>query len=294
MIEISYSASENFLRNILIPKVHIIKYIQKTPAKAHFISESVSMKKSEYKRLSDLLHDQGDIEHVARENGLDKELILVLYTQKTVRHATKRFYKVKHKSKVLLKRWNEGSSFLSLSKEMDFPPILMAYILLLESGITRKKFWDYVKNPDKIRDNRLRKEIAEIVKRDIVYSPEGNEMQYERGKMGERRLCEWLDRHNLKYKTEDDLKGQYSKTPDALLSQPFKTNGMNIHWIESKASFGDEVEIRRNTKRQLRAYTEMFGEGMVVYWFGFIEGVHHPKSVLVVDGSFFDKDLDSE
>jgi hypothetical protein len=150
-----------------------------------------------------------------------------------------------------------------------------------------------VKNPDKIKDNRLRKEILEMVKNDIVYSPEGNEMQYARGKEGEKRLCEWLDKHNLKYQTEDQLKGQHTKTPDALLSKPIQTNGMSIHWIESKASFGDEVEIRKNTKRQLRAYTELFGPGMVVYWFGFIESVHPPKNVLIVDDSFFEKDLET-
>ena len=44
-------------------------------------------------------------------------------------------------------------------------------------------------------------------------------MQSERGKRGERRLCEWLDRQNLKYQTEDELKGKYSKTPDVLLKR---------------------------------------------------------------------------
>jgi hypothetical protein len=250
------------------------------------------MKKSEYKRLSDLLTKQDDIEVVAKETGRDKELILVLYTQKTVRKATKRFYKVKNRAQHLLKKWNEGNSFMSLARELGFPPILTAYLILLENDITRKRFWDYVKNPEKIKDNRLRKEISEIVSNDIVYSPQGNEMQYERGKKGEERLCEWLDRQNLKYRTEDQIKGEYSKTPDALLNKPLKTNGMSIHWIESKASFGDEVEIRRNTKRQLKAYTEMFGSGMVVYWFGFIEGVHPPKNVLIVDSEFFEKDLE--
>ncbi|UCE73605.1 MAG: TPD domain-containing protein [Methanomassiliicoccales archaeon] len=251
------------------------------------------MKKNEYKRLCEQLNSQEDVPRIAQKTGLDRELILVLYTQKTVRRATKRFYKVKHRAKNLLKKWNEGRTFLRLSKELEFPPILTAYLILLESNITRKRFWDYVKNPDNIKDNRLRKEITEVVKNDIVYSPEGNQMQYTRGKSGEKRLCEWLDRQDLKYRTEDQLKGHYQKTPDALLSKPIKTNGMNIHWIESKASFGDEIEIRKNMKRQLKAYTELFGEGMVVYWFGFIEGVHLPKNVLIVDGSFFEKNLDA-
>ncbi len=250
------------------------------------------MKKSEYKRLYDELNDPKDIDRVAEKTGLDKELILVLYTQKTVRTATRRFYKVKHRAKALLKKWNEGRTFLSLSSELRFPPILTAYLILLENNITRKRFWELVKNPERIKDNRLRKEISQVVKKDIVYSPEGNEMQYARGKMGEKRLCEWLDKQDLKYQTEEQLKSKHQKTPDALLSKPLQTNGMNIRWIESKASFGDEVEIRRNTKRQLKAYSELFGQGMVVYWFGFIDSVHPPKNVLIVDGNFFEKDLE--
>jgi hypothetical protein len=249
------------------------------------------MKKSEYKRLYDELNNRKDIKRLAEKTGLDSELLLVLYTQKTVRRATKRFYKVKHRAEHLLNRWNEGTTFISISKELKFPPILTAYLILLENNITRKRFWELVKNPDKIKDNRLKREISEIVANDIVYSPEGNEMQYERGRMGERRLFEWLDKQNLPYQTENDIKGQHPKTPDALLSKSFETNGMKIHWIESKASFGDEIEIRRNTKRQLKAYTELFGQGMVVYWFGFIEGVHPPKNVLIVDATFFEKPL---
>jgi hypothetical protein len=249
------------------------------------------MKKSEFKLLCEQLNNQQDIEKLAKSTGINRELLLVLYTQKTVRIATKRFYKVKHRAKSLLKKWNEGQSLLSLSEELRFPPILTAYLILLENNITRKRFWELVKNYKSIKDNRLKREIKEIVENDIVYSPEGNEMQYERGKMGERRLCEWLDKQNLDYRTENELKGQYSKTPDALLKKSFKTNGMSIKWIESKASFGDETEIRRNTKRQLKAYTEMFGQGIVVYWFGFIEGVHPPKNVLIVDETFFEKDL---
>ena len=109
--------------------------------------------------------------------------------------------------------------------------------------------------------------------------------------MGEKRLCDWLDRQNLEYQTEDELKGNYQKTPDALLKETIRTNGMNVKWIESKASFGDEIEIRRNTKKQLKAYTEIFGQGIVVYWFGNVDDFEPVKGVRVVDAKFFQKDL---
>lgn len=260
---------------------------------APFESESVSMKKTEYKRLYDALNNYKDIARIAKKTGRDEELLLVLYTQKKVRMVTKNFYKVKHRVPHLIKKWNGGSSFLSLSRELRFPPILTAYLILQENKVPRKRFWEYVRDPENIKDNRLRKEIAEAVKNDRVYSPEGNELQYARGKMGEKRLCDWLDRHDIKYQTEDELKGRYQKTPDALLDKPIRTNGMKIKWIESKASFGDEIEIRRNTKKQLRAYTEMFGQGIVVYWFGFIDSIHHPENILIVDETFFEEDLET-
>ena len=45
------------------------------------------MKKSEFRGLSDKLNNHEDIERLAIETGLDRELLLVLYTQKTVRTA---------------------------------------------------------------------------------------------------------------------------------------------------------------------------------------------------------------
>ena len=115
------------------------------------------MKKSEYRRLYDALNKHEDIAHVAKKTGLDEELLLVLYTQKTVRMATKRFYKVKHRVPILLKKWNSGRSFLSLSRELGFPPILTAYLILQESKVSRRRFWEYVRDPDSVKDNRLKR-----------------------------------------------------------------------------------------------------------------------------------------
>ena len=48
-------------------------------------------------------------------------------------------------------------------------------------------------------------------------------------------------------------------------------NGWNINWIESKATFGDRVEVNKNMKKQLEPYLELFGQGVVIYWFGFVD-----------------------
>jgi hypothetical protein len=156
--------------------------------------------------------------------------------------------------------------------------------------VPRKIFWKDVRCPQEIRDQRLRKEIMDAIKIDIIYSPRGEEIQRERGHLGERRLFEWLDRRNISYMTERDLKklkGQYTKTPDVLFMHPQIIGGKKVSWIESKANFGDVVEIRRNLRKQLIPYVKLFGHGYVVYWFGYVTDIAPPEGITLVDGAFF-------
>jgi hypothetical protein len=92
----------------------------------------------------------------------------------------------------------------------------------------------------------------------------------------------------VKYQMEADLRSKFSKTPDCLFGQPLRFDGTHISWIESKANFGDAVEFRRNAKKQLVPYTELFGEGIVVYWFGHVKGLVPPEGVYVASKGFFD------
>lgn len=246
------------------------------------------MQYEDYRFLYDRLNRPEDIDRLHMDLKLDRELLLVLYTQKTVRGAIKNFYRVKADAKRLLWQWNRGRGLVDIAQSWNFPPILTAYIILREKGMQRKQFWRLVNEPEKILDKRLKREIESVKEKDMLYSPKGMEVQYERGRVGEKRLQDWLDKHNIKYRIEKELKKEFTKTPDALLDKPLKVHDMDIWWIESKASFGDEVELRKNLKRQLQPYIEMFGSGMVVYWFGFVDGIRTPEGVIVVDGTFFE------
>jgi hypothetical protein len=226
-----------------------------------------------YETVLTRLHRYADIEPLAEELRLDPEMLLVIYTQKVTRDATRRYYLLKGRSRKLYQQWRSGKPLMRISAENRYPPVLTAFIVLLEGELSRKEFWRVVANPDRIPDARLRREIKEIVRADPIYSTDGNEVQVRRGREGERRLQEWLDRHGVRYATEAELRGRYPKTPDALLDSPLELDGSRIFWIESKGNFGDRVEVNRNIKRQLRSYTELFGPGLVVYWFGVLEGL---------------------
>ena len=68
------------------------------------------------------------------------------------------------------------------------------------------------------------------------------------------------------------------KTPDilfhipmAVITDPSKPPVV-INWIDSKAMFADEVTYREHIE-QLKGYTNRYGRGMVIYWYGFCENV---------------------
>jgi hypothetical protein len=227
----------------------------------------------EYEKLVANLRRYSDIDNLASDEGYDEETLLVIYTQKITRDATRRYYRVKSRSRKYYHQWRSGKPLMKFSRENRFPPILTALIILLEGEMTRKGFWRAVDNPDRVPDARLRREIKEIVRNDPIYSPKGADVQAERGKQGEVRLQDWLTERNIGFRDEEELRGNYPKTPDILLDTPLEFDGTRLFWIESKANFGDRIEISRNFKRQLKPYSELFGPGMVIYWFGVVSGL---------------------
>lgn len=248
------------------------------------------MKLAEYQDLYNRLETPEDIDFLAENLGYDKELLLVIHTQRIVRDTTKRFYRVKDQARRMAHMWRSGTSFVEIAQKFQFPPTLTALMILEQQKIPRKQFWRYITDPTKVHDPKLRQELEDVGRSDIIYSPEGSAKQYERGRWGEAKLFAWLDERGLEYRTEKDLRRQYEKTPDTLLKKPIEWNGSKKFWIESKATLGDPVEIRRHIKKQLLPYTDMFGDGLVVYWFGYVEDVEHhePEGVGILDGTAFE------
>ncbi len=245
----------------------------------------------EYRELYSSLKTAKDVERLSGE--YDDRLLDTLFTQKTSREVKKNFYRVKQNSKRMLNEWSKGKSIVSLADKYRFPPILVAMFIFLEDGASKKEFWSYINDPNLLESEETANEVREAVKNDIVYSPEANNRQKERGIWGENLLHEWLDGQGVGYRTENDLRGTEStKTPDCLLDSPVMYKGHKICWVESKASFGDNIEFRFNSRKQLVPYTQLFGPGLVVYWVGCLDDLECPEGVYVSDISVMDVKLD--
>jgi len=50
--------------------------------------------------------------------------------------------------------------------------------------------------------------------------------------------------------------------------------------------FGDKKEIKRDYRKQLTHYVDLFGAGMVLYWYGFIEDILTDERIIVRDKRF--------
>ena len=248
------------------------------------------MKYGEYQDLFRKLGTPQDIDFLAENFAYDKELLLVIYTQRVVRDATRKFYRVKAQARRLAFMWQNGASLVDIAHKFDFPAILAALMILEQRKISRKNFWRMINDLDSVKDRRLRTELEEVARADIVYSPEGSARQYARGRWGEAKLHRWLDARGLKYETEKDLRAKYDKTPDILVHTPLEVNGSKKYWIESKATFGDPYEIRRHIKKQLQPYSDLFGDGAVVYWFGHVDDQPYalPEGVDIISPTFFE------
>ncbi|MDR3206402.1 MAG: C15orf41 family protein, partial [Candidatus Methanoplasma sp.] len=227
------------------------------------------------------------------DEGYDRRLIETLFTQKTSRDVKKRYHSVKNNTSRMLRDWKKGRTLMEIADQYAFPPILTAMFIFLEEGISRKQFWEFVRDPELLDSAETAEEVRDAVKNDYVYSPWADELQKERGRWGEDLLQGWLDSQEISYRTENDLRGgEGQKTPDCLLDEPMLYMGKKICWVESKASFGDNVEFRFNSRKQLIPYTKLFGPGVVVYWTGCLDDMECPEDVYITDMSVLDVRLE--
>jgi hypothetical protein len=56
-----------------------------------------------------------------------------------------------------------------------------------------------------------------------------------------------------------------------------------IHWIDSKAMFGDPSIHCVKNKEQLNSYVNRYGSGLVIYWFNHVDSLNTDEYILVMN-----------
>jgi len=232
------------------------------------------MNERTYLEIYDSVGTIEDVERISRETGEPAGVIGAILHQKIVRAVKGRHARIQRNSKKHVSAWKNGDAILSIAQRNRIPATLMASMILIEMGYSKKYVNRMYKNPEMISNRRLRTEITQALKADYSYSPIAHQMQTARGKMGEDIIGKWLEVQDIAHRTETDLrKSGTAKTPDFVLDGALTIDEMDVQWIESKAIFGDTAEHGRYFEKQFKHYEEEYGHGMVVYWYGFLDSI---------------------
>ncbi|XP_005953722.1 CDAN1-interacting nuclease 1, partial [Haplochromis burtoni] len=167
---------------------------------------------------------------------------------------------------------------LELANEVDLSPALMARIILdrflqgQDGGMPSKSVLNsMLKEPSLIPDQILASNVYQCTINDCCYGPLVDCIKHAIGHEHEVLLWEKLKEKNLSFLDENHLRTMgYDKTPDIILEVPVAVEGHIVHWIESKASFGDDQSHQTYLNEQFWSYWNRFGPGLVIYWYGFI------------------------
>ncbi|KAG0704431.1 hypothetical protein GWK47_002757 [Chionoecetes opilio] len=150
-----------------------------------------------------------------------------------------------------------------MAQEMDYSPAMLAKLVLehhLKTTcpdiiINKSHINSLLRDTTLIDDRDLSYEVYLCLLDDDVYGPFADSIKHSIGQEYEFLLCQELDKLNIGYHAEDELRSRgYDKTPDIKLDIPIAVDGHVINWIESKASFGDEESHRSYLKDQFWSY----------------------------------------
>ncbi|XP_058605042.1 CDAN1-interacting nuclease 1 isoform X5 [Onychostoma macrolepis] len=144
-----------------------------------------------------------------------------------------------------------------------------------------------LREPYFIPDLLLAKHVEQCTVNDCCYGPLVDCIKHAIGLEHEDLLRDKLRERSLSFLDENQLRAKgYDKTPDIILEVPIAVDGHIVHWIESKASFGDDHSHRTYLNEQFWSYCNRFGPGLVIYWYGFVSELdcQRDRGILLRDG----------
>ncbi|XP_028677495.1 CDAN1-interacting nuclease 1 isoform X2 [Erpetoichthys calabaricus] len=161
-----------------------------------------------------------------------------------------------------MKRNQAAPVLLELANEVDLAPSLMARIILERhyqelNGVPSPKsvLNSMLRDPTLIADRHLSDQVYQCTVNDCCYGPLVDCIKHAIGQEHEILLRDMLKERNLSFLDENQLRVKgYDKTPDIILEVPIVVEGHVIHWIESKASFGDDYSHRSYLQDQFWSY----------------------------------------
>ena len=198
-------------------------------------------------------------------------------------------HKVVNKSKKLYERYIAGESVLSLSRELDCPPLAIYRALLSEMGHSKGQIKKIIKANGNGLDQRAIDELRIAEDNDFISSTDQDQVRKEAQEF-EDTLEIFFKQKGIRFITEGKSTewqkktvGKAAATPDILFLDDVTINGQQINWIDAKNFYGSSLSKRtvNDSKKQMKKYHDHFGSGAIIYAHGFSSDIKIPDCLLL-------------
>ena len=188
-------------------------------------------------------------------------------------------HKLMRRSNELNRRYNSGEDVMALSKRFDAPPVNTFRAILTGRGWGKNRIKEFLKQPSRMKDrDREQFELAESMDR---VSSVNQDETHKASMVFEDVLYLFFDSIGVRYRTQEDLMAEQKKsegraviTPDLLMIDDVRINGVPCAWIDAKHFFGADLKFpRKKTQKQVDRYVAEYGHGAIVYRHGFCDGL---------------------
>ena len=188
-------------------------------------------------------------------------------------------HKLMRRSNELSRRYNSGEDVISLSKRLDAPPVNTFRAILTGRGWSKNRIKESLKQPSRMKPrDREQFELAESMDR---VSSVNQDETHKASMVFEDVLYLFFDSIGVRYRTQEQLMAEQKKaegraviTPDLLMIDDVRINGVPCAWIDAKHFFGADLKFpRKKTQKQVDRYVAEYGHGAIVYRHGFCSGL---------------------
>ncbi len=233
------------------------------------------MRVEKYVKIKNELRRLEDLNKAVKKYKIRRGTAFSILVQKKVSYVRRNYHKFERRAEEILEYWEANKAFPSWLK---LPPAMKLRLLFKAMGMSKKRIAKVLKNPEEFSE--FEDLIYDAIYRDYVYSPIATENLAARGKIGEKIVENYLRMRGVGFISEREIQGD--KTPDFLIQEEMKIRGRVVRWIESKSMFGDIFAYEDNL-RQFEKYSSEFGEGIVIFWHGFLDVLKDKDFLIISD-----------
>ena len=188
--------------------------------------------------------------------------------------------RIMDQKKELRRRYEDGTGILELAKFVDGPPVNVFRAILAARNHSKNRIKMMLKEPGRMSERDQEQfQIAEDA--DRVANVDQSETHIA-ADLFEDILCDHFESLGVRFRRQGELskeqilsEGRPIRTPDLLFLDDLRINGIPCAWIDAKHFFGSALSFpRKKTQKQVDRYTEVYGQGAIIYRHGFCDGLH--------------------